>query len=228
MKRDWGPLVLVAIASLLAALSVCAAVVSVSREGLGPNSAAWMQAAGSIAAIAGAVWLYRSETIQRRRERRLLGEQNAWAIRFILGQAQYEARSIAAQLVDKDIHKHESPRRHWLLQSENCQNVCRVFAERTDHLHPILNQVASNALLLLKQLDEDIHKVSDSIEKGERPSMELTSDISRYEGHFYQLQQMLDERMRGILHALNRGGDMLPTSLLDVWKVPKGYKGPDE
>jgi hypothetical protein len=226
--QDRGALIFVAVSASLVAFSAYAAATIIIRDGLGTNGAAWIQAAGSIAAIAGAVWLFRSETIRRRRERRAAGEQIAWAVRFVLGNAELEARAIAAELIDRDVLRRQNPGRHWLLQSENCQNVLKVFAERTDHIHPVLNQVASNALLLLRQLDEDIRKASDFIDRGERPSMELTSDINRYEGHFERLRQMLDERMRGILFALDRGGDALPKTHLKIWKVPKGYQPPDD
>jgi hypothetical protein len=85
----------------LVAFAVTIAAMIIAREGFGTNGAAWVQAGGSIAAIAGAVWLFRSETTRRRRERRALGQEVAWAVRFALTNAQLEARTIAAELFDK-------------------------------------------------------------------------------------------------------------------------------
>jgi hypothetical protein len=206
---------------VLVACAASVATVIIAREGFGTNGAAWVQAAGSIAAIAGAVWLFRSDTARRRRERRAAGEEVAWGVRFALTNAQLEARTIAFELVDEQHIEKGNPKRHWLLRSENCRNVLKVFAERTDHLHPVLNQIASNGTLLLRQMDEDIEKASNSMERGERPSIEIATDISCYGDHFEQLIQMLDARMRGILKALDEGGDALPVNRLEIWKVPK-------
>jgi hypothetical protein len=192
--------------------------VIIAREGLGTNGAAWVQAAGSIAAIAGAVWLFHSETRRRRRERRVLGEEVAWAVRFALTNAQLEARTIAAELFDKNATKEESPRRHWQLRIDNCRNVLDVFAKRPDHIHPMLNHIASNGVLLLRELDVDTRRALDFIERGERPPMDVAGDIARYEGHFEQLIQLLDARMRGVVKSLDENGDVAPSHLLDVWK----------
>lgn len=217
--RDRTALLLIIVSFALAGLSASAAIISFLKEGLGPNTAAWVQAGGSIATVAGAVWIYRSEARLRRRERRAVGEEVAWGVRFALTNAQLEARTIAAELIDKDVLKQGSQRRHWLLRSENCQSVLKVFAERTDHLHPALNHVASNGRLILQQMDQDIATASDAIERGERPSIDITSDIARYEQHFARLILMLDERMRGVVAALDEGSDILPTSRFDRWTV---------
>lgn len=204
----------------LVGLSILAAILSVAKEGFGAIGAAWVQAGGSIAAITGAIWLFRSEAILRRRERRALSEELAWAVRFALTNAQLETRTIAAELFDKHLVEQESPRRHWFLRTENCQNVLRVFAQRTDHIHPALNHIASNGMLLLRQFDEDIARALDFVERGEQPPMGVAGDVARYSGHFEVLLQELDARMRGILQALDEGGDYFPTKHLEMWKVP--------
>ena len=219
--RDRSAVVFFVMSFVLVACAASVATVIILREGLGTNGAAWVQAGGSIAALAGAVWLFRSDTTRRRRERRAAGEEVAWAVRFALTNAQLEARTIAFELVDEQLIEKGNPKRHWLLRSENCRNVLKVYAERTDHLHPVLNHIASNGTLLLRQMDEDIEKASNSMERGERPYIEIATDIARYGDHFEQLIQMLDARMRGILKALDEGGDAFPVSHLEIWKVPK-------
>lgn len=220
LKRDRVVVAFIGLSAGLASLSVIAAVVSVVREGLGANGAAWAQAAGSIAAIAGAVWLFRSEAVRRRHERRVAGEEAAWAVRFAITNAQFEAQTIAREVISEDVVGKDSPRRHWLLRSENCRNVLGVYARRTDHIHPILNQVASNGMLLLRQMDEAISQAANSIENGERPSIEIASRVAQYEGIFEELRQLLDARMRGILIALDEGRDALPVSQFEYWKTP--------
>lgn len=219
--RDRGAIAFFSLSFALVAFAAFVATMIIAREGFGTNGAAWVQAGGSIAAIAGAVWLFRSEATRRRRERRAEGEELAWAVRFALTNAQLEARTIAAELVDEHLLENENPRRHWLLRSENCQNVLRVYAERTDHIHPMLNHVASNGMLLLRQMDEDIERALDFVGRGQRPSIEVAKDVAWYEAHFERLLQMLDTRMRGILEALDEGGDSLPMRDLVAWKVPK-------
>jgi hypothetical protein len=209
---------------VLVAFALTIAVMIIAREGFGTNGAAWVQAGGSIAAIAGAVWLFRSETRRRRRERRVLGEEVAWAVRFALTNAQLEARTIATELFDKNAAKEESPRRHWQLRIDNCRNVLDVFAKRLDHIHPALNHLASNGVLLLRELEMDVRNALDFIERGERPSMDMAGDIARYEGHFEQLLQLLDARMRGVLKSLDENKDIAPSHLFDVWKSEDGSK----
>lgn len=219
--RDRGPMVFLAASFGLVAFAVTIAAVITFREGFGTNGAAWVQAGGSIAAIAGAVWLFRSETRRRRRERRALGEELAWAVRFALTNAQLEARKITAELFDKHAAKEESPRRHWLLRINNCQNVLDVFAKRLDHIHPMLNQIASNGVLLLGELDVDTQSALSFIERGERPPIDMAADIARYDSHFEQLIQLLDARMRGVVKSLDENGDVVPSHLFDVWKSHK-------
>jgi cytochrome c biogenesis factor len=125
--RDRGAIAFLATSFALVAFAVTIAAVIIAREGFGTNGAAWVQAGGSIAAIAGAVWLFRSETRRRRRERRVLGEEVAWAVRFALTNAQLEARTIGAELFDKNAAKEDSPRRHWQLRIDNCRNVLDAF-----------------------------------------------------------------------------------------------------
>ena len=215
--RDRGAVTFLAISFALVAFAVTIAGVIVVREGLGTNGASWVQAGGSIAAIAGAVWLFRGETRRRRRERRVVGEEVAWAVRFALTNAQLEARTIAAELFDKNAIKDESPRRHWQLRTANCRSVLDVFAKRLDHIHPLLNHIASNGALLLCELDVDAKIALDFIERGERPPMDVAGDIARYDGHFEQLIQLLDERMRRVVKSLDQNRDVLSLSRFDVW-----------
>lgn len=222
--RDRSAVAFFAMSLVLVACAASVATVIIVREGFGTNGAAWVQAGGSIAALAGAVWLFRSDSTRRRRERRAAGEEVAWAVRFALTNAQLEARTIAFELIDEQLLEKENPKRHWLLRSENCRNVLKVYAERTDHLHPLLNHIASNGTLLLRQMDEDIEKASNSIERSERPTIEIATDIGRYGDHFEQLIQMLDARMRGIMQALDEGRDAFPLSHLEIWKLPKNSR----
>jgi hypothetical protein len=219
--RDKATLIFIVTGAVLVAFSAVAAVVSILHEGLGANGAAWVQAGGSIAAIVGAVWLFQSEAHLRRHERRVIGEESAWAVRFALTNAQLEARTIAAELVDESLLTKENPGRDWLVRSENCRDVLRVFAERTDHIHPVLNHIANNGALLLRQMDEDIRRALDFLKRGERPSIAVATAIAWYEVNFEELLQMLDSGMRGVLKALDEGRDTLPVRQWNTWEVTK-------
>lgn len=219
--RDRGAIVFIALSVALVVLSMTAAIVSIAHEGLGANGAAWVQAGGSIAAIAGAIWLSRREAFAQRRERRVKAEEIAWEVRFALTNAQFEAQTIAIELVDEHLAEKENPIRHWLLRSENCRNVLEIFAKRTDHLHPVMNHIASNGALLLRQMDEDIGRAARFLERGERPSIEVVAAIARYEVVFEELLELLDDRMRRILRTLDENSDLLPVSRMENWRVPK-------
>jgi hypothetical protein len=210
MTKDRGFLAFFALALAFVTFAGAVAVAVIYREGFGTNGAAWVQAGGSIAAIVSAVWLFRSETKRRRRERRSLGEEVAWAVRFALTNAQLEARTIAAELLDKNTINDGSPRRHWQVRIQNCRNVLDVFSKRIDHIHPALNHIASNGVLLLGELEIDIGAALNSIEHGKRPSIDVAGDVARYEGHFEGLIRMFDTRMRGIQEILDKNGDALP------------------
>jgi hypothetical protein len=99
-----------------------------------------------------------------------------------------------------------------------------VFAKRLDHIHPMLNHIASNGALLLRELEMDTRKALDFIERGERPSTDMAGDIARYDSHFEQLIQTLDARMRGLVKSLDENGDIAPSRLFDVWKISDGTK----
>ena len=205
----------------LTLLSALAGVISFVQHGLSSDVASWVQATGSIAAISGAVWLFKSEVTLRRKERRTTGLEAAWAVRFALVNAQYEARTITAELLDERLLEEERPERHWFLRTENCRNVLKIFSERTDHIHPAANQIASNGVLLLRQLDQELEAASKFTDKRERPSIEVVSEIARYENYFFRLIDELDARMRGVLIALDKGNDSLPFREFDLWQVPK-------
>jgi hypothetical protein len=205
----------------LALLSALAGIVSFTQHGLNSDVASWVQASGSIAAISGAVWLFKSEAALRRKERRAAGLEAAWAVRFALVNAQYEARTITAELLDEGLLKEERPERHWFLRTENSRNVLKVFSERTDHIHPAVNQIANNGVLLLRQLDQELGAASKFTDRRERPSIEVVSEIARYENHLFRLIDELDARMRGVLIALDKGNDSFPLQEFDFWQAPK-------
>lgn len=214
--RNWGAIILIAISVLLAALSALAAGISIFREGIGANAAAWAQAVGSIAAIAGAVWLFRSDISRRQHEQRAAGEQLAWAVRYAIHQAQIEAGIIAAEVLTIDIRKDKKRIRDWLLRTENCRGVLAVYVEHLNHIHPAINFHANNAILLLCQLEDEIKNISSSKHRT-RPSVELSKRISEFPGFFSQLREDLDARMRGVLNEMDENPNFLRTKLVSDW-----------
>ena len=148
-------------------------------------------------------------------------------MRFALTNAQLESRTIAAELVDEQINQKPYPGRHWLLRTANCANVLRIYAERTDHIHPALNHISSNGMLLLRQMDEDIGLALACLQRGERPSMAAATDIAWYEAHFEDLIQMLDARMRGVLQAFDESGDASPVHRFKMWEIPDEERAPE-
>lgn len=216
-----------ATALVLVLFCVGGAVASIVREGLSANAAAWIQAAGSIAAVAGAAWLLRAEARHQRRTRRQEREEVAWGVRFALVQAKTECNAIAWEIVGPDAAPEASDLRHWRLRTEVARSLLRSFATRTDHLHPLVAHVANNGVILLSQLDDDLEKVCFCLSTNAPVPEQLTNDITWYVGHFDQLVQTLDERMRGIMSALDQGNDMLPVRDFEGWCRPMQATPPE-
>jgi hypothetical protein len=212
----------ISLVALLIALCIGAAGFSLYSTGLKADAAAWVQAAGSIAAIAGAAWIAGAEARRQRRVRRQEREELAWSVRFALVQAKSECNAIAWEIVGTDAAPKAADLRHWRLRTGISKNTLQGYAVRTDHAHPSVAHVASNGVFLLEQLEEDLAIVSSHLANGELVPQQLSNDVTWYVGHFEQLIQMYDERMRGVMLALDKGGDVLPVRDWEDWKVPSG------
>jgi hypothetical protein len=211
---------------VLVALSGAAAATCLAKSGLGPDTAAWIQAAGSIAAINSAFWLSRSDARNRRREKRWQGEEIAWGVRFALSHARVEVQTIVRELVDGSVAA-EDPSRHWRLRIANAASVLRTFAERTDHIHPALNHIASNGRLLLQQFEESLQPAMHSLGHGERPSMRQAEAVAWFEINFQELIDLLDARMRGVSLHLDATDQNPEQTRFELWKVDKAGLAPE-
>lgn len=205
--------------ALLVLFCVGATTVSIYYRGLGSDAAAWVQAGGSIAAIAGAAWLAGADARRQRRSRRQEREEVAWGVRFALVQAKTECHGIAWEFVGPEAKPAPTDLRHWRLRTEVSKNLLRSYAARTDHIHPSMVHVANNGLILLDQLDDDLDKACSYMSASTAVPEQLVNDITWYVAHFEQLILTLDERMRGIILALDEGNDMLPVQNYEEWKV---------
>ena len=174
------------------------------------EAAAWAQAAGSIAAIAGAIWLSRMESGRDRRQRRLDREEAAWAVRFAIVGARNEAYTVAHELVDPAQALASENGRHWRTRCRNVRLLLQSYAARADHIHPAIAQDANNAMLLAEEMEADVERAAAYMIAGKLPSLKIAQDLAWYEIQFTTLIQRIDERMIGIRGALDRGGDMLP------------------
>jgi hypothetical protein len=199
-------------AGVLALLAFCAVgvAISLSEDGFGAEAAAWAQAAGSIAAIAGAVWLSRLESMRERRQRRHEREETAWAVRFAIVAARNEAYTVAHELVDPDKALASENGRHWRTRCRNVRMLLQSYAGHTDHIHPAIVQDANNAVLLAEEMEADVERAAQFMAAGEIPSLKVAEDLAWYEIQFATLIQRVDDRMAGVREALDRGGDMLP------------------
>lgn len=192
-----------------------AAGMSIRDDGLGSDAAAWVQAAGAIAAITGAVWLSRIENVWQRRQRRREREEAAWGVRFALVHARNEAYTIAHELADDAKALGSEGGRHWRTRCRNVQYLLRHYASRSDPLHPAVVQIANNALLLAEEMEADVAKAGAFLSREERPPLKIAEAISWYEIQFQTLLKELDNRARSISLALDLAEDMLP--LRDTW-----------
>jgi hypothetical protein len=151
-----------------------AAYVNVGKFGWGSDAAAaWVQAAGSIAAIVGAAWLARNDARRARRLRRQRNEEAAWYVRFAINQAQFESHIIAAELVHRTTPMDKSNVREWLQRAKTSTAALNAFVERTDHIHPAVTQVTSNAKVLMDDLVADLVKLDGFVQGGKNIDDEL-------------------------------------------------------
>lgn len=204
-----------AASTTLVSFCIIAAGISIQNDGLGSDAAAWVQAAGAIAAIAGAVWLSRIESVWQRRQKRREREEAAWGVRYALVHARNEAYTIAHELADDTKAVASEGGRHWKTRCRNVQYLLRHYASRSDPLHPAVVQVANNALLLAEEMEADVIVAGAFLSREERPPLKIAEGISWYEIQFQTLLKELDDRARSISRALDSAEDMLP--LRDTW-----------
>lgn len=222
MKLDVRPTgIFVAASSALAAFASIVAAVTIAREGLGANAAAWVQAAGAIAAITGAVWLFQADTRLRRRERRKEREVVAWGVQFAIQQAQFEIWEICDRIPSDTIPTDIDRPREWRIQTTCAKSILQHYVSRADHIHPDLIRMAMNGFMLLEEFELQLARVEASWTAGELPEPEVLDRITSFKVFFHELLVLFHERMRGVLLALDAGGDELPVTDLTQWRVAK-------
>lgn len=212
--RQSGELLFVGTILLLVAATGYAAYSNIAAKGWGADAAAWAQAAGSIIAIAGAAWLARSEARQARRWRREQGEEAAWAVRFVLSQAQFDAQIVAAELTDSKAPYSAADIRSWQQRSVNSSLALQAMLTRADYIHAAVVLTACNARVLVDHLSADLKNLGEIVAHGDRPDEQLVTDIVYVHLNLSTLIEQYDARMRGVREALDRGRDMLPMNEL--------------
>ncbi|WP_071072976.1 hypothetical protein [Mesorhizobium sp. LCM 4577] len=208
--RDGLGAVFYLVASALIVMAGWAAYANAAISGWDSNAAAWVQAAGSIAAIAGAAWLAQSESRRARRLRREQNEEAAWYVRFAVVQAQLESHIIADGLVNRSVPIETSDVREWRQRATTCAVGLNALADRTDHIHPAVTHVISNAKVLVDDLVSDLVRLSELVKDGKKPDGELVGLIVGPHRALQDLVALYDERMHGVHLALDEGGDALP------------------
>lgn len=209
--RDYlGALAFNAVTALLIAVMGYAAYVNVATKGWNADAAAWAQAVGSIIAIVSAGWLARNESRQLRREHRRQGEEAAWAVRFVVVQAQFDAQIVAAELTQRDKSWDAGDIRSWQQRTRTSDLTLGALLARTDYVHPSVVFTVSNAKVLVEQLQTDLGKLEALTTRGAPIGDSLVGDIVYAHINLSELVNQYDARMRGVSEALDRGGDVLP------------------
>ncbi len=205
------------VAMALVAVAGWAAGANVAKSGWNSDAAAWVQAAGSIAAIAGAAWLAQSEARRTRKVRREHNEEAAWYVRFAVKQAQFESQIIASELVNRAFPVDKADVREWRQRATTSATSLNALVGRTDHIHPSVTQVISNAKVLMDDLLGDLGELAAVVGDGSPPSDDLRGRIVAPHRAFLDLLDLYDARMRGIRLALDDGGDALPIRSWPAW-----------
>ena len=208
--RQSGEFVFAGMVAALVAVTGYAAYINVVAKGWNADAAAWAQAAGSIIAIAGAAWVARSGSRQARRQRREQGEEAAWAVRFVLSQAQFDAQIVAAELTRQDVPYGPGDIQSWKQRSANASLALQTMLTRADYIHAAVVLTACNAKVLVDHLSIDLAKLEDVVEGGDDPDKQLVGNIVFANLNLKTLIDQYDARMTGVGEALDRGGDMLP------------------
>ena len=207
------------LAVVLLAITSWAAIANVIDSGWSSDAAAWVQAAGSIAAIGGAAWLTRSEARRARKVRRAQSEEATWYVRFAIQNAQFESQIIAAELVNRTTPVDKSDVREWRQRAVTCATGLNALASRTDHIHPAVTHVTSNAKVLMDDLIIDIEMPRVLIEEENEPDEDIINRIVSPHRALLELLDLYDARMRGIRQALDKGGDTLPINDWETWRI---------
>jgi len=195
------------------------------NKGWGADAAAWIQAAGSIAAIAGAAWLAQSETRRARASRREQNEEAAWHVRFMIVQAQFESHIIAAELVNRTEPITKFDAREWRQRAATCRTGLNALMGRTDHVHPSVTHVTANAKILIDDLMDDLTSLEALIASENQPDQYLIDRIVSPHIALIEVIEQYDGRMRGVRLALDEGGDMLPIRSWAAWDADDGQVG---
>ncbi|TGU89257.1 hypothetical protein EN794_046040 [Mesorhizobium sp. M00.F.Ca.ET.151.01.1.1] len=206
-----------ALVSILIALAGWAAYANAVKSGWGSDAAAWVQVAGSIAAIAGAAWLAQGESRRARRLRREQNEEAAWYVRFSIVQAQFESQIIAAALVSRTSAVERRDVREWRQRATVCAVGLNALADKTDHIHPAVTHVISNAKVLMDDMVSDLVRLGRLVEDGQKPDAELVGHIVEPHRALSELVNQYDARMRGVRLALDEGGNALPIQTWSAW-----------
>lgn len=202
--------------AVLLGVSGWAAYANVAKSGWTADAAGWAQAAGSIIAIAGAIWLSRSEARHARRSRRELAEETIWSVRFVIVQAQFDSHIIAAELTNEDEPYVAADIRSWRQRSDNASLALQTMLARTDYIHSSIVLMTCNAKILIDGLSTDLDSLTDALQRNEVPTQRIVGDIVFAHANLANLLELYDARVEGIRQALDRGGDQLP---LDEWRA---------
>lgn len=206
---------------LLVSTTSWAAYANVMKSGWGQDAAAWMQAAGSIAAITGAAWLSQSEVRQARRTRREQNEETAWFVRFAIRQAQQESHIIAAELVNRKTPVEMADIRDWRQRANTATISLNSLADRTDYIHPAVAHVISNCKVLMDELINDLNELAKIVKNKDEPDKSLIGHIVTPHRAILELIDLYDSTMRGIRIAMDEGGDALPIKNWETWDPDK-------
>lgn len=221
MRRasDITGFVLFALAILLTGLAGWIAVKSAVSSGWSSDAAAWTQAAGSIAAIAGAAWLAQSEARRSRKLRRAHHEEAAWYVRFAVQQAQFESHIIAAELVNRTTPVTKADIRNWRQRAMTSALSLGALVSKIEHIHPAVTQVISNAKILIDDLVDDLKLAAIAVDSGGQPDDDLKGHLVGPHRALLDLLELYDARMRGVRDVLDDENDALPIRSWAGWKA---------
>lgn len=142
----------------------------------------------------------------------------AWGVKFALIQAKFECNGIAWEFVGPEANPSPSDLKHWRLRTGVSKKFLLSYAQRTDHIHPALVHVAYNGLFLMEQMEEDLEKACEHMLADDLPE-EHVHKITWYVSHLDEVIKSLDERMKGVMLALDESEDIMPVRHYEEWRI---------
>jgi hypothetical protein len=189
------------VASALVATSIWGACYSIAKSGWDAHAAAWIQAAGSIAAIIGAAWLAQAEVRRAKGARLRHFDDTARYVKFVIVQAQFESHGIAHEFVATTFLTPNDVA-GWRQRAATAAIGLETLVNRSDYGHASIAHMIANAKVLTDGLVVSLTDLADVVAESAQPSDALRERVISPHRALLELLQLFDTRLGLIRETL--------------------------